>query len=227
MADGPPDIPTVVIPYRGRKMHLECVLTRFVHLNVVVVEQCDTHPFNRGALLNIGYCKAREQGAHRVLLHDCDLVPDDVLLRMYLEPWPVPIVHFGARFRRYNNSKKYFGGVHGFCSGDFPGYPNHFWGWGGEDDALRSRVNLRNTTYARHGEYLDLEGYLTANDKLKTLQPKEKCADRWEKMASDCATNDNHRYNTLQKEIHWETVHDRLAWGYIRLHRTAQCPPAY
>lgn len=226
MADDPHDIPTVVIPYRGRKMHLDCVLARFQHLNVVVVEQCDALPFNRGALLNIGYCKARAEGAQRVLMHDCDLVPDDTLLRMYLEPWPMPVVHFGARFRRYNNSKNYFGGVHGFCAGDFPGYPNHFWGWGGEDDALRTRVNLRNTTYARRGEYLDLEGYPTAKDKLKTLRPNEKCTDRWEKIASDCARDDDHRHNTLKKEIQWAQMTKRLAWGYIRLHRTAQYRPA-
>jgi len=220
MADDPPDIPTVVIPYRNRKMHLDCVLTRFQHLKVVVVEQCDAHPFNRGALLNIGYCKAREQGAARVLLHDCDLVPDDTLLRMYLEPWPMPIVHFGARFRRYNNAKKYFGGVHGFSAGDFPGYPNHFWGWGGEDDALRDRVNLRNATYARQGEYLDLEGHATARDKLQTLRPQDKCVDRWEKLSTDRAMYDNHRHNTLEKEVRWEQVTDRLAWGCITLRRT-------
>ena len=125
MCDVSQDVPTIVIPYRNRRAHLDCVLVRFADFPVVVVEQCDEHPFNRGALLNAGYVKAREYGAQRIILHDCDLVPDDKLLGMYREHWPMPIVHFGARFRRYNNSRTYFGGVHGFCAGSFPGFPNH------------------------------------------------------------------------------------------------------
>jgi hypothetical protein len=122
-------------------------------------------------------------------------------------------VHFGARFRRYNNSKKYFGGVHGFCGGDFPGYPNHFWGWGGEDDALRNRVNLQLATYARKGEYLDLEGYTTAKDKLRSLPRHERCNDRWEKIDNDKPMDDNHRGNTVHKEERWTRITDKLVWG--------------
>ena len=221
MADISDDVPTIVIPYRARKMHLDCILPRFANFPVVVVEQTDSLPFNRGALLNLGYCKARALGATRIILHDCDLVPDDTLLMMYREPWPRPIVHFGARFRRYNNSKKYFGGVHGFTAGDFPGYPNHFWGWGGEDDALRNRVNLQHATYARKGEYLDLEGYTTAKDKLRSLPRNERCNDRWERLAGDNPMADNHRVSTVRKEERWERVKYNMVWGCITLRRAA------
>lgn len=197
------DVPTVVIPYRNRTSHLRCLLTRLTAFPVIVVEQDDDKPFNRGALLNAGYVHARNNGATRVILHDCDLVPDDTLLTMYREPWPRPVVHFGARFRRYNNSKKYFGGVHGFEGGSFPGYPNHYWGWGGEDDALRKRVNLHNVTYAKQGEYLDLEGFATPKDKLRTLNRRTKCMNRWELLQADNPLDDNHRCHTLRMEISW------------------------
>ena len=215
---GSSDIPTIVIPFRNRHTHLDCVLTRFRDFPVIVVEQADDLPFNRGALLNIGYVHARERGAHRVILHDCDLVPDDTLLSMYREHWPSPVIHFGARFRRYNNSARYFGGVHGFCGGSFPGYPNHFWGWGGEDDALRTRVT--ESLSARRGEYLDLEGYTHARDKLNTLLPKDKCNNRWELLRSDDPCNDNHRTHDLGADITWECMNG-IEWGCIRFRREA------
>jgi hypothetical protein len=220
MSEAGLDVPTIVIPYRDRRAHIDCVLARFRNFSVVVLEQCDSHPFNRGALLNAGYNKARDMGARRVILHDCDLVPDDTLLGMYREEWPRPIVHFGARFRRYNNSRSYFGGVHGFHAGEFPGYPNHFWGWGGEDDALRKRVDLQKTTYARHGEYLDLEGYATARDKLKHLPHSERCADKYEKLAQDDAKTDSHRVGAPSSTIVWDTDKN-VTWGSIIYHRGA------
>lgn len=221
MCDETPDIPTVVIPYRNRRPHLDCLLVRLRGFRVVVVEQCDDLRFNRGALLNAGYAKARQLGARRVILHDCDLIPDDTLLAMYREEWPLPIVHFGARFRRYNNSKSYFGGVHGFCAGDFPGYPNHFWGWGGEDDALRNRVCMARTTYARRGEYLDLEGYVTAREKLAHLPQSERCPDKYEKLEQDKPAQDNHRAGMLDARVQWTAGPDGVTWGCINYCREA------
>ena len=163
----------------------------------------------------------RERGAQRVILHDCDLIPDDTLLNMYRAPWPRPIVHFGARFARYNNSKQYFGGVHGFTAGYYPGYPNNFWGWGGEDDALRKRVALRDVTYARVGVYLDLEGFIRPTDKLRTLDRRDKCMNKHELLQSDDSHSDSHRRCSLVCTTSWEYPSDRLARGYVTHHRGA------
>ena len=197
------------------------MLARLHHFQVVVVVQCDDLPFNRGSLLNAGYCKARENGAGRVILHDVDLVPDDTLLRMYSEPWPRPIVHFGARFNRYNNSALYFGGVHGFVEGHFPGYPNNYWGWGGEDDALRRRVRRRDVTYARQGVYLDLEGYVSPRDKLDSLSSEQKCNNKRELLQQDTPRTDNHRIHALDRSCKWESGRGNLIWGYITHRREA------
>ena len=221
MADVQLDVPTIVIPYRNRQDHLDCVLARFKRFPVIVVEQCDTHLFNRGALLNAGYIKARQDGAYRVILHDCDLVPDDTLLQMYQEHWPRPVVHFGARFKRYNNCKHYFGGVHGFTAGHFPGFPNKFWGWGGEDDALRKRVDLHNTTYAKHGEYCDLEGYSSAKEKLRHLPPQQRCQTKYELLAADTQATDNHHHGTPHATIHWSQQNALVTWGCITFRHTA------
>ena len=217
------DIPTVVIPYRDRQAHLDVALARFKEFPVVVVEQCDDLPFNRGSLLNVGFNAAvRRFNATRVLLHDVDLIPDDTLLKMYSEPWPMPVVHFGARFRRYNDSPKYFGGVHGFSVPHFPGYPNGFFGWGGEDDALLKRVSRRNVTYARKGEYVDLEGYPTARHKLNTLLGDTKCGNKWELLAADNAQKDNHlTQQKYRQEERWVEADHRVYWGEVRHRREA------
>lgn len=210
------DIPIIVIPYRNRQSHLSCLLPRLQQFQVIVVEQMDDRPFNRGALLNIGYVQARNRGATRVILHDCDLIPDDTLLAMYRESWPRRIVHFGARFRRYNNSRNYFGGVHGFEQGYFPGYPNNFWGWGGEDDALRKRVPFRHVTYARQGEYFDLEGFRYPSQKLRSLCPSQKCKNKWELLQQDNAHEDNHRVaKSVQWQVQWQPCQDNVQYGRV------------
>lgn len=194
-----------------------------------MVEQRDGHRFNRGALLNIGFNEAIRQNANRVILHDCDLVPDDTLLAMYKEDWPRPIVHFGARFRRYSDRHTYFGGVHGFYVNAYPGYPNGFWGWGGEDDALRKRVDLRRTTYARKGEYLDLEGFPTARNKLDHLPRDQRCSNKYELLNSDDASDDNHvdglpSFTMTRKADEGGNV----AWLFITFSRHEEvCPPAH
>ncbi|KAA0170889.1 hypothetical protein FNF28_01162 [Cafeteria roenbergensis] len=138
--------------------------------HVVVVEQTeDGFKFNRGKLLNIGFdlvskdrgpdgggfgssgpaaeAAGPEGGARKdafdiVVMHDVDLIPThpgfaDLYLRP--RPGPVPIAKVWEKYRYPN----YIGGITGFSAPLFRkinGYPNNFWGWGGEDDDLRRRL---------------------------------------------------------------------------------------
>lgn len=46
-------------------------------------------------------------------------------------------------YHRYNDSRTYIGGAVSFSEDDFKkinGFPNNFWGWGGEDDELSERI---------------------------------------------------------------------------------------
>lgn len=73
----------IVVPYRDRKSHL----AQFIpHMNkylpeatIVVVEQADEKPFNRGRLLNIGFIHAPTHTAPPTFcFHDIDLLPEAV-----------------------------------------------------------------------------------------------------------------------------------------------------
>ena len=145
----------IIVPYRDRESHLkkftDGIRTYFkenkVDYEVIIVEQSDDKPFNRGKLLNIGYIKAKELNCDYVVFHDIDMIPIDVDYS-YSE---VPL-HLATNFElEYDKSKNlsfddYFGGVTMFSMDTFErvnGYSNLYWGWGFEDDDLLFRVNAK------------------------------------------------------------------------------------
>ncbi|CAM9824128.1 unnamed protein product [Scytosiphon promiscuus] len=143
--------------------------------HVYVVEQSadDGLKFNRGKLLNIGFDLARREGCGAFLLHDVDLLPSDELARWY-STVPERPVHVAKVWKQYSNNPKYFGGVVAFNRQDFEainGFPNTFWGWGGEDDEMYSRIveAKLEPQKAEEGEFTDLEG-LDLTSKLDLLR---------------------------------------------------------
>src|SRR5690349_13178124 len=66
----------IIVPYRNREDHL----AQFIpHMNkclpdakIVIVEQADEKPFNRGKLINCGYI---ETTAQHICAHDVDMLP--------------------------------------------------------------------------------------------------------------------------------------------------------
>ena len=194
-----------VIPHRNREEHLRILLQTLPTQQACVVHQQDNCKFNRGALLNIGFMHT---DAPTVVFHDCDLVPDDDMLALYMAPWPAPVVHFGCRFTRYNNTHTYFGGVTGFQRQAFPGFSNRYWGWGGEDDSLLKRCKGTRIHRPDTGRYTDLEFLPTARDKLNRLTRDNKCMDKWEVRDSEVFYSDNH--NTIAHvPVHKQTLDGR------------------
>lgn len=143
----------IIVPYRNRESHLkkfqEGITSYFkdkkIVYEIIVVEQSDDKPFNRGKLLNIGFIKARELACDYVVFHDVDMIPLDVDYS-YSE---IPL-HLATNFElEYDKSKNlsfddYFGGVTMFSVDLFErinGYSNLYWGWGFEDDDLLFRAS--------------------------------------------------------------------------------------
>jgi len=110
---------------------------------ILIIEQSsDGRKFNRGKLLNIGFDLARKSGCQVFVLHDVDLLPSRELATWYTSLPSAP-VHIARVWDRYSGNAKYFGGVVAFSSSMFMqinGFPNNFWGWGGEDDEMYQRV---------------------------------------------------------------------------------------
>jgi hypothetical protein len=156
---------------------------------IFVVEQSnDGRKFNRGQLLNIGFKYAEKEGYNNFIFHDVDLLPSDELKEYYIkQPTDKPI-HIAAVWDRYNQNPNYFGGIVSFNGSMFNtinGYPNNFWGWGGEDDELYKRTKKFFNIYkAQKGKITDLEDlsleekleYLKENE-LKFMQKKEALAE--------------------------------------------------
>jgi len=146
----------IIVPYRDRPAHLkkftqhtfDFLKQSNIEFEIVVVEQIDDKPFNRGKLLNVGYLKAKELGCNYVVFHDVDMLPIEVDYS-YSE---VPL-HLATNFDlEYEKAKNlefddYFGGVTMMSNSTFEtinGYSNLYWGWGFEDDDLLFRCAEKN-----------------------------------------------------------------------------------
>ena len=139
-----------IVPYRNRAGHLrkfrESILEylKDQDYELIVVEQNDDLPFNRGKLLNIGFQQAIRQQCDYVVFHDVDMLPINVDYS-YTD---VPI-HLATNFTNSDREifDTYFGGVTMFPIDLFKkvnGYSNEYWGWGFEDDDLLLRLTEKN-----------------------------------------------------------------------------------
>lgn len=200
----------IIVPYRDlhaeqkRAAHLKKFIPHMVQFlsktqhakkvsdfHIYIVEQSsDGRKFNRGKLLNIGFDLAKKaKTKHDVFIfHDVDLLPQDDLSDAYAA-FPKAPYHIARVWDRYSNNPKYFGGVVSFSSSDFKrinGYPNTFWGWGGEDDELQLRcqaIGLKWDWPREKGTLVDLEE-MTLEDKLQFLREHKewKCMVKWEAL---------------------------------------------
>ena len=196
----------VIVPYRNRESHLseflpwiERVLTaQHIEHTILVVEQREGKPFNRGKLLNVGYHHTK--GSYdNYCFHDVDLLPLAADYSYCATPThlAVEVEQFGWRLAYY----EYFGGVVIFDRESFStinGYANKYWGWGAEDDDVFGRGAKKNIRLNRktgrfrslpHDRRIDQEEYEKNIEKLKEF--RESAAD---KIMED-------GLNTLQYEV--------------------------
>lgn len=157
----------IIVPYRDLHIeqnrakhlakflpHMQSFLEKLVakgllsNYHVYIIEQSDDQrKFNRGKLLNIGFDYASKYGKQKgwnhdvFIFHDVDLLPGDDLGTWYAR-FPKSPIHIARCWDRYSNNAKYFGGIVSFSESDMKrinGFPNTFWGWGGEDDEMQKR----------------------------------------------------------------------------------------
>ncbi|XP_046904355.1 beta-1,4-galactosyltransferase 1 [Hypomesus transpacificus] len=151
----------IIIPFRNREEHLKFWLY-YLHpilqrqqldYGVYVINQDDNEVFNRAKLLNVGYAEAlKEYDYGCFIFSDVDLIPmdDRNTYKCFSQPrhLSVSMDKFGFRLP-YN---QYFGGVSSMSKEQYlkiNGFPNNYWGWGGEDDDIYNRLNIKGMSISR------------------------------------------------------------------------------
>jgi hypothetical protein len=169
----------------------------------------DMAKFNLGILKNIGFSiasqamKGKKKKAYYVL-SDVDMLPSMKLVDDYLT-YPTHPIHLGNTGTRYNqsgNDPHFLGAVVSVNQEEFEqvnGYPNNFWGWGGEDNALNRRLHDNHIPIRKSTEpVIDLEN-ISLQDKLTTLRiGKMKEMRKREKLDEDKTTWSENGLSSLE-----------------------------
>ncbi|XP_061749314.1 beta-1,4-galactosyltransferase 1-like [Nerophis ophidion] len=151
----------IIIPFRKREEHLKYWLY-YLHpilqrqqldYGVYVINQDGDEIFNRAKLLNVGYTEAlKDYDYDCFVFSDVDLIPmdDRNTYKCFSQPrhLSVSMDKFGFRLPY----KQYFGGVSSMSKQQFltiNGFPNNYWGWGGEDDDIYNRLASKGMSISR------------------------------------------------------------------------------
>lgn len=65
----------IIVPYRNRAEQLGAFIRHMSSCALLIIEQTDDKPFNRGKLLNIGFLNT---DAEYIVMHDVDMLPINV-----------------------------------------------------------------------------------------------------------------------------------------------------
>ncbi|XP_005999968.1 beta-1,4-galactosyltransferase 2 [Latimeria chalumnae] len=207
----------IIIPFRHREHHLKYWLhylhpilrRQKIEYRIYIINQYGEDTFNRAKLLNIGYKEAsKDEDYNCFIFSDVDLVPmdDRNLYHCYDQPrhFAIAMDKFGFRLPYAG----YFGGVSGLSKTQFlkiNGFPNEYWGWGGEDDDIYNRITLNGMKISRPdiriGRYR-----MVKHDRDKHNEPNPQ---RFTKIQNTKMTMRRDGINTLKYEL-VETVRHSL-----------------
>ncbi|XP_042296231.1 beta-1,4-galactosyltransferase 3 [Sceloporus undulatus] len=152
----------IIIPHRNRETHLRHLLyylhpflqRQQLQYGIYVVHQAGNATFNRAKLLNVGVKEAlKDEEWNCLFLHDVDLIPENDYNIYACDPWSPKHVSVAMNKFGYNLPySQYFGGVSALTPEQYlkiNGFPNEYWGWGGEDDDIATRVRLAGMKISR------------------------------------------------------------------------------
>lgn len=145
----------IIVPYRDNPIQNRAKqLKEFIdyyhnylpNLDIYIVEQSEGKKFNRGILLNIGFQIASQTYGHKnykqYIFHDVDLLSPKELKKVYSHHELDPI-HIASLWKEKYTFSTFLGGIISFSKEVYEainGFPNCFFGWGGEDDAMYNRL---------------------------------------------------------------------------------------
>jgi hypothetical protein len=203
----PKGIPTILVPFREQlEQKRGEQLQKFInHMKrwhsdwpIIIIEQSQGKKFNRGALLNIGTKYAQKLGSEYVIYHDVDLIPLSPVVPYYTV-FPEQPIHVGSIYKDKYSGDGFIGQALSISIKDIKkinGFPNMFWGWGGEDDAMRNRIKKQNLKVWRPTL---TSGYKILEHKDTRLIPDAKNMRKWEDVKGDTG---KHGFN----DIKWDLI---------------------
>ena len=211
----PQGVPTILVPYRdsveqNRADQLKKFTSHMARYHpdwtILVIEQSqDDEKFNRGALLDIG---ARLVTSDYVIFHDVDLIPLAPLVPYYTA-FPEKPIHIGAAYKGKYSGNGFIGQVLSISMIDLKkinGFPRMFWGWGGEDDAMRNRMKKKGISVVRPNTD---SGFKILEHKDTRLIPNAKNMRKWEDVREDTG---RHGLN----DVRWAVLEDMLLAPNVR-----------
>ncbi|KAL9962609.1 hypothetical protein ACROYT_G031728 [Oculina patagonica] len=164
------------------------------------LEKADDERFNRGMLMNVGFSEAMKADNFTcVVFHDVDLIPEDARNDYGCPSSPR---HMSTAVNEMDYKLMYktlFGGVEGFWSEHYRqvnGFPNRFWGWGGEDDDLYVRVREKRLGLTRPAQMIGRYTMLGHSH-----QDDDKNPERFEELRRSEAYIDMDGLNTLTYNV--------------------------
>jgi hypothetical protein len=180
--------------------------------------------FNRGQLINIAvnYFTKNIGNPTHIIIHDIDILPNQKLFAQYLTthnslslipPSPTYKKIYGITLT--TGSAIYMTTLQSFINAN--GFPNNFWGWGGEDNALDKRYKNQNIKlkFNKKGDFISTDIQRKSHQEKMTYLKKNKIRNNcvWELLEEDKKTwkmNGIKQINQLENEIKKETIQDIL-----------------
>lgn len=209
--------PLIIVPFRENleQNRMEQLETFSKHIHkyhpdwlVLIIEQSnDNKKFNRGALLNIGTDLARKNDYTYVIFHDVDLLPLSPIVPYYIV-FPDDPIHIGKAWTTKYNYDKFLGGILSISISQIEkinGFPNNFWGWGGEDDAFRERLIKQNINIYQPTLRRGFKELTHIDTKTKKEWKNER---KWEDLKED--RSDNGLSNIKYKILNSEDIYDNI-----------------
>jgi len=183
---------SVIVPFRDRFDELMLFvpnLSRFlidqnVAFEILVINQADSHRFNRAALINAGFLLSSNDTDY-IAMHDVDLWPLNSNLS-YAYPAAAPYHVAAPGLHPLYNYPTFVGGILLVSKAHYKrvnGLSNLFWGWGREDDDFYLRLkaanlpvhrpSLKDVTTGRQNTFMHFHGPNRKRDQIRYDQQKK------------------------------------------------------
>ncbi|XP_034477416.1 beta-1,4-N-acetylgalactosaminyltransferase bre-4 [Drosophila innubila] len=197
----------IIVPFRDRYAHLS-VFLRNIHpflmkqriaYRIFIIEQTNGKPFNRAAMMNIGYLEALKLYQWDCFIfHDVDLIPldDRNLYNCPRQPRHMSVAIDSLNFKLPYRS--IFGGVSAMTRQHFQavnGFSNSFFGWGGEDDDMSNRLKHANLFISRYP--INIARYIMLKHLKEKANPK-----RYENLQNGINKIEMDGINSIKYEIY-------------------------